>query len=224
VTTTGEDWTEGSIAIVGAACRFPGAPDLDAYWSVLRSGTDTISRFEPERLRAAGVPEDLLRDPSYVAAGGVLPGGELFDWTFFGYSKAEARTVDPQQRVLLECASQALDHAALDPARFDGWIGVFAGCDATASPHDFDDPAVMTRLVGTEKDFLATRIAYKLGLRGPALTLPSRPADGPCRRRTVPGGRGRWRECGRTGRRVSPGCAGLPGKRVRSGHRGARWP
>ncbi|MFD7654453.1 beta-ketoacyl synthase N-terminal-like domain-containing protein [Actinosynnema sp. NPDC059797] len=167
----GEEWAEGAIAVVGAACRFPGAPDLDSYWRVLRAGADALTRFGPDELRAAGVPEELVRDPDYVPVGGVLPGGELFDRSWFGYSPAEARTLDPQHRVLLEVAVHALDHAGLDPERFPGWVGVFAGCDAAPVPHDFTDPAVMSSLVGTEKDFLASRVAYKLGLRGPALTV-----------------------------------------------------
>ncbi|MFC5060434.1 type I polyketide synthase [Saccharothrix xinjiangensis] len=169
--TAGEEWAEGAIAVVGAACRFPGAPDVDAYRRVLRAGADALTRFGPDELRAAGVPEELLRDPAYVPVGGVLPGGELFDRSWFGYSPAEARTIDPQHRVLLEVAVHALDHAGLDPERFPGWVGVFAGCDAAPVPHDFADPAVMSSLVGTEKDFLASRVAYKLGLRGPALTV-----------------------------------------------------
>nr|AKA59495.1 polyketide synthase [uncultured bacterium AZ_379] len=162
--------TDG-IAIVGMACRFPGAGSLEEYWANLRSGADTISRFTADELAAAGVDPGLVRHPDYVPARGILQHGERFDWTFFGYSPAEAATIDPQHRVFLECASVALDDAAIDPLRFKGWIGVFAGCDVQPGYAVDGDEDGIRRMIGHEKDFLATRAAYKLGLRGPALTV-----------------------------------------------------
>ncbi|MFE9750397.1 beta-ketoacyl synthase N-terminal-like domain-containing protein [Saccharothrix saharensis] len=151
--------TDDGIAIVGMACRFPGAADVRRFWANLRAGVDSISRFAPDGT------------PHHVPARGVLPGGEGFDWPFFGYSPGEAARIDPQQRVFLECASAAVDDAGLDPARFDGLVGVFAGCDAAplTDVRGGDDAAA--RIIGADKDFLATRVAYKLGLRGPALTV-----------------------------------------------------
>ncbi|MEO6084691.1 MAG: beta-ketoacyl synthase N-terminal-like domain-containing protein, partial [Umezawaea sp.] len=108
--------------------------------------------------------------PDFVPAKGFLPGSENFDWTFFGYSRAEAAGIDPQQRVFLECASAAVDDAGIDPTRFPGWIGVYAGADVVPVPAD-DAQSEMSRVIGLEKDFLATRVAYKLGLRGPAVTV-----------------------------------------------------
>jgi acyl transferase domain-containing protein/thioesterase domain-containing protein/SAM-dependent methyltransferase len=159
------------IAIVGMACRFPGARDLDQFWSNLRNGVDSISRFTLEQLVAAGVDPGLARHPDYVPARGILENAECFDWRFFGYSPAEASTIDPQQRLMLECASQALDDAGLDPQRYKGWIGVFAGCDFASSSFDSAEPDAALRFLGHEKDFLATRVAYKLGLHGPAVTI-----------------------------------------------------
>ncbi|MFD0201772.1 MULTISPECIES: type I polyketide synthase [Saccharothrix] len=155
---TGVEPDDG-IAIVGMACRFPGAADVRRFWANLRAGVDTISRF----------PSD--GTPDYVPARGVLPGGEGFDWPFFGYSPGEAARIDPQQRVFLECASVAVDDAGLDPARFDGLVGVFAGCDAAPSTDARAGDDATARVIGADKDFLATRVAYKLGLRGPALTV-----------------------------------------------------
>ncbi|MFJ6672744.1 beta-ketoacyl synthase N-terminal-like domain-containing protein [Actinosynnema sp. NPDC091369] len=151
--------TDDGIAIVGMACRFPGAADVREFWANLRAGVDSISRFAPDGT------------PHHVPARGVLPGGEGFDWPVFGYSPGEAVRIDPQQRVFLECASAAVDDAGLDPARFDGLVGVFAGCDAAplTDVRGGDDAAA--RIIGADKDFLATRVAYKLGLRGPALTV-----------------------------------------------------
>nr|AKA59416.1 polyketide synthase [uncultured bacterium AB_1383] len=160
-----------SIAIVGMACRFPGARNVDEYWANLRAGRDSIRRFGREELLAAGVDPALVDDPDYVPARGVVEGAERFDWKFFGYSPGEAATIDPQQRVFLESASAALDDAGIDPARFPGWVGVFAGCDLPPRPEAVDGDEAMRFVLGLEKDFLATRAAYKLGLRGPAVTV-----------------------------------------------------
>src|SRR5690242_11639301 len=118
-----------AIAIVGLACRLPGAADARRYWHNLRAGVEGITRFDLPTLIAAGVDPALARHPRYVPARGVLAGGERFDRRFFGYSPAEAAAMDPQQRVFLESSSTALDDAGLDPRRFGGWIGVYAGCD-----------------------------------------------------------------------------------------------
>ncbi len=159
---------ESTIAIVGLACRLPGARDARQYWHNLRTGVEGISRFDMAELLAAGVPPEEARHPDYVPVRGVLGGGERFDHAFFGYSPADAAATDPQHRVFLETSSQALDDAGIDPRRFGGWIGVFAGSDMSNPVLSrYDDP--MTRLLGFEKDFLASRVAYKLGLRGPAI-------------------------------------------------------
>ncbi|WP_405917704.1 type I polyketide synthase [Streptomyces sp. NBC_00728] len=164
---------DNTIAIVGMACRFPGAGDVAEFWANLRAGADGISRYDRAELLAAGVPPSLADHPDYVAARGSISGGDTFDRHFFGYSAAEAESIDPQQRVFLSCASQALDDAGLDPERETGLIGVYAGCDVSAPQHiDRDDPSGATvRIIGSQKDFLATRVAYKLNLRGPALTV-----------------------------------------------------
>lgn len=151
----------------------PGALDAAAYWSALRNGTDGISRFSADELLAAGAPADQVRRPEYVPARGVLGGGDRFDWAYFGYSRADAARIDPQQRVLLECAANALDDAALDPHRFQGWVGVFGGVDSGTPRLEDDGGDVLARMIGREKDYAATRIAYKLGLRGPAVTVQS---------------------------------------------------
>ncbi|MGW2027125.1 type I polyketide synthase [Streptomyces decoyicus] len=164
---------QDGIAIVGTACRFPGALDTAAYWAALRNGKDGISRFSTDELLAAGAPADLVRRPEYVPARGVLGGGDRFDWAYFGYSRADAARIDPQQRVLLECAANALDDAALDPRRFQGWVGVFGGVDSGTPQPETDGGDVLARMIGRDKDYAATRIAYKLGLRGPAVTVQS---------------------------------------------------
>jgi acyl transferase domain-containing protein/aryl carrier-like protein len=162
---------DDGIAIIGAGCRFAGAPDPAAFWRNLRAGADTLSRFSTDQLLAAGLSPDLVNQPDYIPIRGILPDGELFDWRYFGYSRAEAGLIDPQQRVFLEVCVAALQDAALDPARFPGWIGVYAGCDMTLAPLEPENPAMMSQFIGREKDFLATRVAYKLRLRGPAITV-----------------------------------------------------
>lgn len=162
--------TRDSVAVVGMACRYPKARDVREYWANLRAGVEGVTRFGREELIARGVPRDRAMRPDFVPAKGFLPGAEHFDWAFFGYSRAEAAGIDPQQRVFLEVAATALDDAGVDPTRFPGWIGVYAGADVVPAP-DLDDQGELARVIGLEKDFLTTRVAYKLGLRGPAVTV-----------------------------------------------------
>ncbi|WP_051767620.1 hybrid non-ribosomal peptide synthetase/type I polyketide synthase [Amycolatopsis vancoresmycina] len=161
-----------AIAIVGLACRLPGAENAGQYWRNLRAGVEGITRFDLPTLVAAGVDPALARHPRYVPARGVLAGGECFDRRFFGYSPAEAAAMDPQQRVFLESSSAALDDAGLDPRRFDGWVGVYAGCDMM-NPALQGNGDGLSRMIDYDKDYIATRVAYKLGLRGPAMTVQS---------------------------------------------------
>src|SRR6266852_9672094 len=92
------------IAIIGMACRFPGAGSVDEFWRNLREGIESISTFTAEELASSGVDPDVLKAPSYVNAGAALDDAESFDASFFGYGPREAEVMDPQQRVFLECA------------------------------------------------------------------------------------------------------------------------
>ncbi len=168
-----------SVAIVGMACRFPGAADLDAFWEVLRDGRETIRSFTEDELRQAGVADADLSAPGYVKARAVLDGVELFDATYFGYTPKEAEIIDPHQRLFLEIAVHALEHAGCDPQRVEGRVGVYAG--AGMNTYLFNNLASRSEVLkaagglsvvlGNDKDFLATRVAYKLDLRGPAVTV-----------------------------------------------------
>lgn len=164
---------ENSIAVIGMSCRFPGASNIEEYWRKLCAGVDSISHFDRAALDASGLDPALTADARFVPARGVVPDGELFDREFFGYSAAEAAVMDPQHRIFLECAAQALDDAGVDPDRSGKWTGLFAGGDHTppTMPGSADPAAVTQRLIGREKDFLATRAAYKLDLRGPVMTV-----------------------------------------------------
>ena len=188
--TTGHVATGLEIAIIGMAGRFPGAATVDDLWAALCGGVEAISRFSSDDLRAAGVDAALLANPAYMRAAGVVADADRFDAGFFNYSPREAALIDPQQRVLLELAWAALEHAGHAPGTFDVPVGVYAG---TGSPdylvhqvlesgRDFDDQTV----VANDKDFLATRVAYKLDLRGPASSSRPRaprrwwPSTWPC--------------------------------------------
>ena len=168
------------IAIVGMAFRFPGASDRNTFWADLVAGADRVRRFDPAALRKGGAPAVLVDHPDFVAAHAAIDGTDRFDPLPFGYSRGEATAVDPQQRLLLELAWHALEDAACDPAS-DGPVGVFAGVGFNAYLVDnlrdrigfAGGPDRFSAVVGADKDFAATRIAYKLGLNGPAMTVNS---------------------------------------------------
>ncbi len=115
------------IAIVGMAGRFPGAGSLEEFWRNLRDGVESISRFTDEELARRGSIPPCSPIPRYVRGQGVLDGVELFDAAFFGFTPREAELMDPQHRLFLECAWEALEDAGYDPDRFPGRVGVYAG-------------------------------------------------------------------------------------------------
>lgn len=167
---------EQSVAIIGLAGRFPKAPDVHTFWQLLRTGGDGITRFSPAELIAAGIPAATAWDPSYVRARGILSGEDTFDAALFGMGAHEAERTDPQQRIWLECALTALEDAGCNPQTYPGLIGVFAGVGCPDyllnwPTTDVDPLARFQLTIGNDKDFLATRTAYKLGLRGPSVTV-----------------------------------------------------
>ena len=169
--------TESEIAVVGMAGQFPGSPDVDIFWQNLIDGVESIHFFSDEELIAAGISESTIQNHDFVPARGYLEGAELFDAAFFGYSPHEAELIDPQQRLFLECSWHALEHAACDPQTYNGLIGVFAGTSMNGylqnlySRPDLLATAGMQVVISSEKDFLATRVSYKLDLKGPSFTL-----------------------------------------------------
>jgi amino acid adenylation domain-containing protein len=166
------------IAIVGMAGRFPGAGDVEAFWTNLCAGVESIRRFADDELDPS-IPAALRADPAYVAARGVLDDVELFDAGFFGISPLEAQLMDPQHRHFLEVSWQALEHAGYVPERAPGPIGIFGGMyNATYyQRHLALRPDVTGRLgelavmLGNEKDYVTTRVAHRLGLTGPAVAV-----------------------------------------------------
>ncbi|XSG77181.1 type I polyketide synthase [Herpetosiphon llansteffanensis] len=169
------------IAVVGLAGRWAKAPDVDIFWQQLCAGAEGITFFDAAELLAAGVTPEQLAHPRYVKAGSVLEGIELFDASFFGYSPRDAELLDPQQRIFLECAWQALEHAGYNPSTYPGLIGVFAGSSLNtyllrnlASQQGRGTiPDLFQLIMGNDKDFLPTRVSYKLNLRGPSFSVQS---------------------------------------------------
>ncbi len=167
------------IAIVGMAGRFPGARNLDEFWRNLRDGVEAISFFTDEELRAAGVDSALLRDPGYVKANGILQDADLFDASFFGINHREAEIMDPQHRIFLECAWEALENAGYNSDSYHGRIGVYAGHGLTSYllSNLYSNRQSLWALsggqtfLGNEKDYLSTRVSYKLNLNGPSLSV-----------------------------------------------------
>lgn len=168
----------GKIAVIGMAGRYPGAPDIEQFWRNLTAGKESITFFSDDELIEDGIDPILVRDPNYVKAAGVYEGTYLFDADFFGYTPREAELLDPQHRIFLECSYQALEHAGYDPWTYDGRIGVFAGAGFTqylfellALPDLWRTTSRFALPTYNDKDFLATRVGYKLGLRGLCVTV-----------------------------------------------------
>lgn len=167
------------IAVIGMSCRFPGASTIDAFWRNLRNGVESITFFSDDELAAAGVDVKQWRGATFVPAKGVLEAADGFDAGFFGMSPREAALMDPQQRVFLETAWSALEHAGYDSHAYRGPIGVFAGSilsiyllrnlwpnrNLIAAAGNFQSA------IGNDPTFLATRTSYQLDLGGPSVSV-----------------------------------------------------
>jgi len=167
-----------AIAIIGMAGRFPRANSVDALWDLLKSGRHAFIPLSDEALAAAGVDPALIGNPNYVKSCVKLDDFDRFDAGFFGYSPRQATSLDPQGRVFLECAWEALEHAGYDTSRYEGVIGIFAGCGTNTYLYTHLHEIIaansgnwhQTTLDG-EKDFLTMRTSYKLGLNGPSMSV-----------------------------------------------------
>ena len=175
------DGTE--IALIGMAGRFPGARDTAELWRNLRDGVDAARRLTDAELAILGVPAARRADPRYVPVTAQLPDLDCFDAPFFGVGDEDAATLDPQQRIWLELAWAALESAGYDPEAGQRSIGVFAGASlstyllfnlaASLSPGASTDARELEILTGNSGDSIATRISYKLNLKGPSFTVQS---------------------------------------------------
>src|SRR6266567_3469105 len=170
---------ETAIAIIGMSGRFPGAQTVDAFWQNVAAGVKSIRFFTMEELAAVGVDPALLQHPNYVKAGAVLEGFERFDAAFFGFAPREAELMDPQHRLFLECAWEALEEAAYDPETYPGLVGVFGGSGFSyylmynlyLNPEIIDWVDPLQASVANDKDSLASTVSYKLNLKGPSVAV-----------------------------------------------------
>lgn len=179
------------IAVIGMACRFPGANSPEQFWQNLSAGVESIAQLSDAELLAAGVDRELLQHPNYVKASPILDCDiAAFDAQFFGYSPKEASLLDPQQRLLLECTWESLENAGYNPLAYDGAIGLYAGASMNTyllnqvypNRHQLDDQDSLQVLTlssmggfqlttANDKDYLTTRISYKLNLKGPSVNV-----------------------------------------------------
>ena len=171
--------TDNDIAIVGMACRLPDADNIDQFWRNLQQGRESLRHFTRAELVRYGVPEHELDDPHYVPTRGMVSHVTDFDAAFFGINAHEAQLIDPQQRLFLETAWEALEHAGYDPSTYDGDIGLYAGAGRNKylSHHLLPNRELVANLgefslnVANDSGTLVTRVAYKFNLTGPAVAV-----------------------------------------------------
>jgi acyl transferase domain-containing protein len=174
-----DDLELNGVAVIGMAGRFPGAGSIDEFWENLVNGVDSIRFYKDEELIEAGVEPGALNHPDYVKAKGEVGNVDMFDASFFGINPREAEVTDPQHRMLLECAWEAMEHAGYDSGKYDGPIGVYAGKSMdyylllNVYPYIKKEISAgsLQAAIGNDKDSLTTLISYRLNLTGPAITI-----------------------------------------------------
>ena len=166
------------IAIIGMSCRFPGARNAREFWKNLCEGVESLTHLTAEDLRRGGLDPQVLEDPRYVPYAPTVDDIEFFDAGFFGYTPLEAKLMDPQHRLFLECAWEAFEQAGHVPESYRGKIGVFTGAKTnTYLINLFSDQELFQSLdtfqiaLGNDLACMATRVAYKFDLRGPSYSL-----------------------------------------------------
>ncbi|HEX6287891.1 MAG TPA: condensation domain-containing protein [Herpetosiphonaceae bacterium] len=168
------------IAIIGMSGQFPGAHNLEEFWQNLCEGVESITPLTDEEVAAANPPE-MARLPTLVKAAPMLDDIEGFDASFFGYTPKEAEIMDPQQRLFLECSWAALEDAGYDPDTYKGWISVYAGVATNGyllnnilpSQHHLDPVITLQLTTANDRDYVTTRVSYKLNLKGPSFNVQS---------------------------------------------------
>ncbi|HVW97021.1 MAG TPA: amino acid adenylation domain-containing protein [Mucilaginibacter sp.] len=171
---------QGDVAIIGMAGRFPGADNIEEFWDLLSGGREGTSFFTDAELDAS-IPLSVKSDANYVKARGIINGADEFDAAFFGFNPRSAELMDPQQRIFLEIAWEVLESSGYLPQRYSGTVGVFAGCgyntyftnNVLAHPSKVAQYGQFNVRTLNEKDYIATRTAYQLNLKGPAVAVYS---------------------------------------------------
>jgi len=178
------------IAVIGMSGRFPGAKNITEYWKNLSGGVSSVSFFTEQQVDEAvesldslgsHFTSEQLEDPNYVKAGYVFDNIEDFDAGFFDYNPAEAKLIDPQQRIFLETAWETFEDAGYDPLSYKGVTGIFASTSMSryflnnvfSHRNIWYSERDLMALIGNEVDYLSNRVAYKLNLRGPAIAVQS---------------------------------------------------
>lgn len=173
-----EENESDAIAIIAMTGRFPGAGDVDALWNNLRDGIDTVRVFKDSELDPS-IPQTLRQSPAYVKSRAVMDDPECFDAAFFGISPREAEVMDPQQRVFLELCWDCLERGGYAPGTHEQTVGVFGGVHVASylrhhvrsHPEAVARAGELTLMLANEKDYVATRVAHRLDLTGPAISV-----------------------------------------------------
>ena len=182
--------TSRDVAVIGMSCRFPGADDIETFWKNLANGVESITFFDDQDLIKSGFSREVFERPDYVKASPLISDARGFDAEFFGYSARDAELMDPQQRLFLECAWEAFEVAGYDPTTYPGLTGVYAGAAmntylmnnvlpnrSTLDSQDdlnvatLDSMGGFMLMVANDKDYLTTRVSYKLNLGGPSINV-----------------------------------------------------
>lgn len=168
-----------AVAIIGMAGRFPKADNVDRFWKNLVDSVECISFYSDEELLESGIAPEVLQNPDYIKAKGEVGDVDQFDASFFGINRREAEVTDPQHRMLLECAWEAMENAGYDSSKYDGPIGVYAGksmdyyllLNVYPRLKKEISSGSLQAAIGNDKDSLTTTISYRMNLTGPAITI-----------------------------------------------------
>ena len=169
---------EGAIAVIGMSGAFSKSNDIEEFWNNILDGRECMDDLSIEDLQAAGVPQELYKNPHYVRRAACLESAKEFDPAFFGYTPAEARLMDPQHRLFLEHSWKCLENGNIIPDKYDGLIGVFGGCSQNnyllknlIFSTQAEKAGAFQMMLGNDKDYLTSKVSYKLNLKGPSITI-----------------------------------------------------
>jgi len=167
------------IAIIGMTGRFPGAKSTDQFWKNLRDGVESITFFTPDDLTNSDLDQALQNNPRYVGADGIIDDMDMFDAEFFNIPPREAELMDPQHRLFLECAWELMEKAGYDSESYAGRVAVYGSANLSTylmrnvltNPKLRETTSSFQTMITNDKDFIATRVSYKMNLRGPSLSV-----------------------------------------------------